>query len=465
VAGERSRENADKTTIVEAALKASANGMMEGHDDDFSMAPALGEAASWLLPVAAATNAVDDVVDAMDVVEAETPAAASVVAPTTAPAEQEDSTTAPSTPTPMTQQALIGHIAHIQVAAIQAQTNQLRELVQGMARAPWPTSNCGSGGGGDTSAADPPSAEFLYRRRPKARVQQAPIIDELEAQLLQCLDTRGRVSREKDADTLLDLMLQATRDESKVLLVEVLRSAADPAVLERLIHNGVLRVLKHWVLSYDKDVADHEILRLLLETLRDLPVTYDSLKASGLAKLINKIKKEKLKRGGSKGVGGGGKVEKEREALGKLSEAVKTKWKVRLEMMVEESNAPLPPPPLPAPSSLLSADVKKRKSDNRGEDKEVEEEGGGEGEGEGKGDAVDSAAAVTATVTAEAVSTGALLSVKPVKTTTAAQIRDKRKPPTTTAASAAAGAAAIPLVVEKKRSAVSLEQQQQQKQR
>jgi len=134
--------------------------MMDGHDDDFSMAPALGEAASWPLPPAAAAITANDEADAVDLEVVETPAAASIVAPTTAPAE-EDSTTAPSTPMPMTQRALIDHIAQIQVAAIQAQTNQLRELVQGMATAPWATFNCGSGGGGGTRAADPPSAGVL----------------------------------------------------------------------------------------------------------------------------------------------------------------------------------------------------------------------------------------------------------------------------------------------------------------
>ena len=63
---------------------------------------------------------------------------------------------------------------------------------------------------------NPPGADLLYKRRPKAKNDQVSVVDGIEVQLIQVLDSRGRVSRVQDVDVIIDLMLQASRDETKV---------------------------------------------------------------------------------------------------------------------------------------------------------------------------------------------------------------------------------------------------------
>jgi hypothetical protein len=257
--------------------------------------------------------------DALSVLQAASPAPSTCATPS-----QKIEAGTPSDPPP--QGEVMNRIAQGQAALVQSQSNQLRALVLWIATAP----RLG------LSESEPAYATFLHRRRPQASRGACHIIDELEARLTQCFDARGRISRESAGDAVLDLMLQAVSDENKVLLIEVLKTSTDTAVLERLVHNGVLRVLKHWVLEYNQATDDQAVLRFLLETLRDLPVTYESLRGSGLVALITKIKKDKL---------GGESLDKGRRSLGRLAEEVRTAWKKRVKEAEGASgpNAPLPP--------------------------------------------------------------------------------------------------------------------------
>lgn len=248
--------------------------------------------------------------------------------------------------------ALIAHIAEGQTSIIQAQATHLATLFQTMSSLSTSTTHTHTGTTSSSSSSspaisEPASAEsFLYRRRPKARTNQVAIVDGLEVQLLQLFDSHGRISREKNADVLLELMLQATRDESRVLLLQVLKSASEECVLDRLIQNGVLRILKHWLLAYEKDIADLSILRLCLEVVKDMPVTYESLRSSNVGKLVTKIKKDKKVKPTTPTPAD---VDAERIAVFRIADSIKGAWKARLDSIggIPPPTAPSPPPPPP----------------------------------------------------------------------------------------------------------------------
>ncbi len=235
----------------------------------------------------------------------------------------------PATPPSLAGEALARRMVREQAALVAAQSAALRSLIQDMGKLPWSA---------EATSRDPPeAAEFLYRRRPKARQGEAAVLDGLEVQLLQLMDARGKLSRPKDADRLLELMLQAGRDEHRVLLVEVLRGSTEEACMQRLIGNGVLRVLKQWLLLYDDaGPASWPILKRLLEVLHALPVTKASVEASGIGLAVHGIKKaakKKAKRREDESAGARhhhGPSETEYLELATLAESVNNEWLERV---------------------------------------------------------------------------------------------------------------------------------------
>ncbi|CAM9210518.1 unnamed protein product, partial [Discosporangium mesarthrocarpum] len=86
------------------------------------------------------------------------------------------------------------------------------------------------------------------------------------------------------------LMVKAAAVEKRALFLTVILATRHPNCLSHFVDRGGLKVLKHWI----KDAADNgraELLLLLLDAVKDLPVTEEAVRGSEIGKTVKKLKK------------------------------------------------------------------------------------------------------------------------------------------------------------------------------
>jgi hypothetical protein len=114
--------------------------------------------------------------------------------------------------------------------------------------------------------------------------------DDLEKRLLQLLNDQGGLLMGSRTQTFLDLMTQAKSVEKRALLLTIILATDRDKQRNQLIEMGCLRVLKIWLIEA-AEAQKLELVLLLLETLKALPVTEMALRTTEIYKPVKKCKK------------------------------------------------------------------------------------------------------------------------------------------------------------------------------
>jgi hypothetical protein len=128
------------------------------------------------------------------------------------------------------------------------------------------------------------------RRRPDFDEHLPSIVpDDLEKRLLQLLNDQGGLLM-GNTQPFLDLMTQAKSVEKRALFLTIILATDREKRRTSLVEMGCLRILKIWLIEA-MEVQKLELILLLLETLKQLPVTELALRNTEVFKPVKKCKK------------------------------------------------------------------------------------------------------------------------------------------------------------------------------
>jgi len=108
-------------------------------------------------------------------------------------------------PPPTTPDGRAEYVKHHQLIIAKEQLSKMHGLVKDLTGIRWPA-----------MTEDLPSSTFLWRRLPKGRKESTCIADPVEVQLLQVLDSEGKLRKTENVELFTELMLQATKPETQV---------------------------------------------------------------------------------------------------------------------------------------------------------------------------------------------------------------------------------------------------------
>lgn len=115
--------------------------------------------------------------------------------------------------------------------------------------------------------------------------------DALEIKLANLLDESGGLAKAQQAESFLQLCAKATSPERQALLLSALQCTSGVRQLARLVQLGALKVLRGWL--REATVSRHtQLAALLLDVLRELPVTEEAMRVSEIGKTVRKIRRQ-----------------------------------------------------------------------------------------------------------------------------------------------------------------------------
>lgn len=143
----------------------------------------------------------------------------------------------------------------------------------------------------------PPDARYLQQSEgssnaPKAADGVAVLApDGLEIKLANHLDAQGGLAKAQQVESFLQLCAKAASPERQALLLAVLQCTTGTMQLARFVQLGGLKVLRGWL--RDAAMSNHtQLTGLVLDVLRELPVTEEAVRVSEIGKAVKKIRKQ-----------------------------------------------------------------------------------------------------------------------------------------------------------------------------